>query len=1052
MSSDIVLRCAPGGWFRRGIGLSITEPADVRATNGRLRDPPSGWSVSHRYYQGESNLQPLIFWLHKSLGIELLGAISKLALDAPTRLFITEHKASEEMLATPWEVLEETSGALQLMGNLHVIRSLPLPPRSGGADAIGASLRVLVTWADPTRNIPGLDEHLQWLDALPDASDSAVTTKVVEFTDAAVVRDAAHAFHPNVVYHFGHAEPIGSGKVSLRIGASGARQQLDGALYADLLRPFSPRILVVNACSTITGRSLSPYIGLSSECMDACESVVCMQTEVPAGAARRFGQVLLGDLADGKPLSRAVRHGRMAMLAGRSVPPFTKFIPVLFTRGRSDPAFDVDADERTRLRIRKRLEVDLQKVKPLLARTADAAIDALLANGMGVALIAGPASSGKSTTVRGRIMELFRKPGTVRVLYLSVGHMTWDADPAHRVRQVVNNLAAHYGWLTRSLEAMFRERSDVSAPHAIADLAVWLTEQGRSNCRTVIVVDDVPDDVASELVTLAANVVNDGLLVVITRAPHVDPQLGVPRIDVPFMTAGEIEPSVLARTGGMPYFVASIARGQPLDGSLLDTRLAAVDESALHALRLAALATVPLPRTWLESIGGAAEVASLANDHLLIESESRARLALPEVVRDRVATRFADDERALREELFAFFHAASQESPNGPVESELARSATLEAMRQALVLSRQTLDKTWLDRARGIAVDLHRVAMMEAGDPVAAKSLWDGYREVAQELGQFSEREADSCFAEALAGVGKVSLADDLLDAVIVGNELDDLHVRALILRSNVLKRLGRQGTFAERVHLLQQAVVLADRLVEENPEDDSLRKMLGNVEQSLGNAFGYGAHARIPDAERHLKRAAEIFDAIGDLRGHRARAEWIEIRRYNGLLSDEERAEAIATIRRQFEELVTPSMQRDAVGHLYELGRLETSPEARARWFRRAYERASDAFPPWDLHAALQWRLAELEMGKDVESELMDTLKKLKRFAEDSWSLRLRRDALHVLATRAFARGEVAAGTERLREALAIARHLVEKDEGQHDAEVRAALEQEGGHHGLRR
>lgn len=955
------------------------------------------------------------------------------------------------MLGTPWEVLEETNADLQLMGNLHVVRSLPLPSRSGGADDIGASLRVLVTWADPTGNIPALEEHLRWLAALPEESDNAVAIEVVEFTNVNVVRDAAHNFHPNVIYHFGHAEQIGGDKVSLRIGASGQRQQFDGALYAELLRPFSPRILVLNACSTITGSSLSPYIGMSSECMAACESVVCMQTEVPVGAAKRFGEALLKELADGAPVSRAVRLGRMA-IACESAAPFTKFIPVLFTRGRSDPAFDVEADQRDRLRIRKRIEVDLQKVKPFLARDADAAVDTLLANGTGVALITGPASSGKSTTVRGRIKELFRTSETARVLYLSVGQEPWDATHAHRVRQILNKLATHYGWLTQSLKATFGERSDVDASQTVADLAAWLTEQARSNRRTVLVVDDVPDEVASELATLAANVVNDGLLVVIARAANVDLQLGVTRIDVPFMTDAEIgTPGVLARTGGMPFFVASIARRQPLDGSRLDSRLAAVPESALHALRLAAHATVPLPRAWLESIGGAADMESLATDHLLIESESRARLTLPDVVRERVLAKHPGDARALHDELFAFFDTASKETANGPVERELAQSAALEAMRQALALAKQTNSEDWLKRARGIAVELHGTAMMEAGDPVAAKGVWDSYREVASELGEFNEREVDSRFAEALAGVGEVKLADDLLDAVIAEAELDDLHVSTLILRSNVLKRLGEHGTFAERVHLLQQAEALAERLIEENPEDVELRAMLGNVEHSLGNAFGYGAHARIPDAERHVKRAAEIFDALGDLRGHRARAELIEIRRYNGLLSDAECTEAIETIRRQAKELVTPSMQRDAVGHLYELGRLEKDPEARARWFRRAHERADGAFSPLDLHAALQWRLAELEIGKDVEPELKEVLKMLERFAEDSWSLRLRRDALRVLAKRAFDRGEPAAGTERLREALAIVRLFQKKGEGRHDAEVRAALENEGGHYGLR-
>jgi hypothetical protein len=144
-------------------------------------------------------------------------------------------------------------------------------------------------------------------------------------------------------------------------------------------------------------------------------------------------------------------------------------------------------------------------------------------------------------------------------------------------------------------------------------------------------------------------------------------------------------------------------------------------------------------------------------------------------------------------------------------------------------------------------------------------------------------------------------------------------------------------------------------------------------------------------------------------------------------------------------------SMREDAVRHLYQLGRLEKEPAEKAAWFRRASERAAGSFSPLDLHAELHWKLIELSMGKDTQAEALAIVEKLRRWPEDSWTLRVRRNALRDLADHALAHGDEATGVEWLQEALSIARHFQENGESRRDADERVALERKGEAHGLR-
>ena len=451
-------------------------------------------------------------------------------------------------------------------------------------------------------------------------------------------------------------------------------------------------------------------------------------------------------------------------------------------------------------------------------------------------------------------------------------------------------------------------------------------------------------------------------------------------------------------------------------------------------MQLAALARTPLPHEWVGDSGDATP--------LLLETNEQ--LGIIDIVREAVVAELSDHTVAtLRADLFEWFDEAARQRTDGEVERERARRWKEEAIDQALELAKLYAGQSdeaeeCLENARNLSFELHRYLILVAGDAVSAKALWERYRDVDQGF----VRDADTAYGEALAGVGALPHADRILEAVTGSHERDDVQISALLLRSDVVKRMGKSGTFGLRLDLLNEALEVALTLHHSHPDDTALIELLGDVEQSLGNALAYGRHARLEEAETHLHEAFRIFDELGDPRAFRASSEIIEMRRYNELMSEAERLGAIETIRRQLDHLVISLMREDAVRHRYELGRLELDPRHRAKWFRAAFETAGDSYAPLNWHAALQWKLAELEAGDHTEAEIRSYAETLAKWPEDVWSLRLRRRALLVLASSAITRGAGAADAAQLLSAAwQIVEQMHENGEGRGDLVERLSI-----------
>lgn len=1047
MTRDIVLRLKPAvllGLPR----IEIEEPAEIATLKGRLAAAPSAWSVNRRYFAGVPDVDGIGTWLYESLGGEMARALSG-SVSGPMRLFVTSTAEMENLLlTTPWEVLEESRKDLQLAEEVSLIRSFDCGTQATTPQTIDVALRLLVTFANPDDDIPHLDDHLQDLRALVKTTDHAIAIEVVELTDDATVQSAGAKFGPNVVYHIGHAEqPTPGDKVSLRIGARGKRAYFNGAHFAQLIRSLSPNVFVLNACATVSGQEMNPYLGIAREALAAASAVVCMQTQVPTGAARRFGEALLGDLANGLELSRAVKHARFAMIAGQplggtGLAHFTRFVPVQLACGRSDPRFTVAEQELSLLRLKNRLMSHVETIKRLLPRSFDAEVDELLLKKSGVAVITGPTASGKSTTLRGRLRALIDSADPSRYLYYKAPPRTLDKTSG--VRQLLDDLTSdgQFGWLMASLKSRIEEKPEPDAHREIPELATWLTEETIVGRRNVVVLDDLPPWLATEIATIAASVPSKGLLVVVTRE-DIPGDLDVHSIPFTHMTEAEIAVAsgnaatasdVLQRTGGVPYFVLKSIEKKPIVAEFLSAYVAALPEEALRVVRLAALSRTLLPHEWVGDFGDAIP--------LLLETNEQ--LGIIELVRDAVVAEISDQTvGTLRADLFEWFDEGARQRTDGAVERERARQWKEEAIDQALELAKLYAGQSGeameecLENARNLSFELHRDLILVAGDAVSAKALWERYRDVDQRF----RRDSDTAFGEALAGVGALPHADRILEAVTGSHELDDVQISALLLRNDVVKRMGESGTFGIRLELLNEALDVALTLRRSHPDDTALIQLLGDVEQSLGNALAYGRHARLEEAQKHLREAFRIFDELGDLRAYRASSEMIEMRRYNDLMSEAERQEAIETIRRQLDHLVVSLMREDAVRHRYELGRLELDPRYRAKWFRAAFETAGDSYAPLNWHAALQWKLAELEAGDHSEAEIRFYAEKLAKWPEDVWSLRLRRRALLVLASNAITRGEASDAAQLLSGAWQIVEQVYEKDEGRGDRAERLLI-----------
>jgi hypothetical protein len=217
-------------------------------------------------------------------------------------------------------------------------------------------------------------------------------------------------------------------------------------------------------------------------------------------------------------------------------------------------------------------------------------------------------------------------------------------------------------------------------------------------------------------------------------------------------------------------------------------------------------------------------------------------------------------------------------------------------------------------------------------------------------------------------------------------------------------------------------------------------------VEHSFGNLLGYGKHARPEEAIQHLAEAEKLYAEVNEpSRRFTAVSERIEIKRYNGLLKEEERREAIATLLENRSKLVTRASRLDAIMHSYELGRLATVPADRITYFHDAFRRAGDIYQPINWHAAISWRCAQVEAQaatfENVASELERYAEKLGKWHNDSWSRRTRRDTLQFLAENYQILGQTERALLAAQKCWEAVLEIAAAGEGRKDPSVRAEV-----------
>jgi hypothetical protein len=1087
---DLVLRLEHSGplWLMRR--LRVEEPGKPTTAASTFRDPPSGYNSLY------TAVDPLVRWVEMCLSPAIMALVDDMYPAEPgdrLRVIITASKRLQAtMMAAPWEVLPlaHVSRALPYYERLNVVRVLSTRVPPAQPTPAGETLRVAVTWANPGRDIPGLAKHLDEVRNLArDHSRELEIIGPVEFTSVEAVLDQLANRHPHVCYHIGHAEQSAGEKVRLLIGAPAAPADCDVEKFRELLQQIGPpRLLLLSACDAAVGVSANAYMGAALSCASQIDAVIAMQSEVPVFAATALAITLFTSLANGAGLAEALKRGRVAIqrqerLTAKDLS-FTSFIPILVQRTRQDAIFTVDKSGRELRQLLMSLEQALERVEPYLARACDEDIRKFLSAPTSrdrVALVKGPRSSGKSTSVRRVVRGLLsaeRFRSGQRCLYFDVqpGSIPFGSDDDKILALLASfaSSAAHSS-LTTGLKRKLKALQPDTAGDAIAQLVGWLQEEHEQAKSYAICLDNVPPGLAAAIAGKASSILGAfGALLLASEDPLIDPELPIHVVAVDFLTRDEIKAAlvalrgdaadsdvdrVLALTNGIPYLVAGYLRGAvptgPPLGDLGEAYLRDVaptlspDEE--RELGFAAYCNIPIPASLLDP---AALATLTAQRRLLVGSEANF-YQIPEILRGPLQRRFAANACDIHERAFNELAALAeqQEASRDDITFQLVTRWFREALQHGLSLMELVGSETavqLLDPVRALAEKLHDRYLSEGDDVGPATAMWEDYRERTHSLGLFDDRSGDTRYADCLLRIGKYDEADDLLESVTSSQEVDAIQVTALLLRNDLLKGRGRRGDFPDRIKLLTQALDVVKKLRPPVAAQRWIDQQTANLEHTLGNVLGYGEHAKPAEALQHVREAQRLFEELGDAQQFGEIAELIEIRRYNaerdnGRFTEQERREAIETLQANYRRLITRAMRAEAIRHLYELGRLETDASKQAEWFEQAYRRAGDGYAPWGQHAAIRWRMAQIEAGlvafDSVVSELKGYAEKLTTLSSRAWSRRVRRNTWRFIAARYKQAGDVPAALAALAQAWAAVLEIARYGEGAGDLATRREI-----------
>ncbi|WP_250036290.1 CHAT domain-containing protein [Paractinoplanes maris] len=265
------------------------------------------------------------------------GVEQAAAANRPVRVRLEIEPAP--LRALPWELMRNGRWTF-LRPRFTAWRS---DPRSLPGEPIDGPLRVLIVVCNPADRQTLGDDEVSRVTRAVSVRLACTHVETLDGPDRDLLVKTIGSLRPHVLHFIGHGMPRIAGHApflafnwATDAPAAGATPwELASDEIEMLLLPWTPRLVVVNACRTATD-PLDQVGGLGEAFLSAgVGAVVSMQADVESPAAVRFSSALYGGIVRGQPLDQVMVEARseVAMPGGETGEWAT---PVLTCR--TDPA------------------------------------------------------------------------------------------------------------------------------------------------------------------------------------------------------------------------------------------------------------------------------------------------------------------------------------------------------------------------------------------------------------------------------------------------------------------------------------------------------------------------------------------------------------------------------------------------------------------------------------------------------------------------------------------------------------------------------------------
>ncbi len=263
-------------------------------------------------------------------------ALSGASARTPLRLWMRAD--SPTIAGLPWEFLHMTDQArsmcekqelpipypetfLALNPNIHLLRQLGAELVETGSEPLG-QVKVLIVWADPMRNIAGVEEEAKAVLNLLERKLGARNVDILESATISRLQEKMQAFQPKIVHYIGHGDIPGAhnelqeAALVLEGEHTASRRVADyvlAARFASLCQETGVRVVVLNCC-------WSGYVDQNVEGLIrplACPIagsgvpvVVGMQCQLPQTTALLLAQCIYWQITCGNSFEFALQQFR----------------------------------------------------------------------------------------------------------------------------------------------------------------------------------------------------------------------------------------------------------------------------------------------------------------------------------------------------------------------------------------------------------------------------------------------------------------------------------------------------------------------------------------------------------------------------------------------------------------------------------------------------------------------------------------------------------------------------------------------------------------------